>query len=228
MLEEFPPTLEELLKLEPKAFLQDREVDPDDRRLSGPRYAAVVDKGFQAPFILGEGDTSEEACQKAVENYVRYEPRKPSYEELETTLQTREHIDLIRTFLREMAVELLLRGESHDRSKFDRAEVDMFTEYTGRLKGMTYGSDEYKQCLAEMAPALEHHYKHNRHHPEFFEKGLEGMTLIDLLEMFIDWKASVRRHADGDLRRSIDINKTRFGMSDQLVAIFENTRKAYG
>lgn len=220
--------LEELLKLEPKAFLQDREVDPDDRRLSGPRYAAVVDKGFQAVFILGEGGTPEEACQKAVANYVRYEPRKPSYEELETTMQTREHIDLIRLFLREFAVELLKRGETHDRSKLDRAEVDMFTEYTGRLKGMTYGSDEYKQCLKEMGPALDHHYLHNRHHPEHFEKGLEGMDLIDLLEMFIDWKASVRRHADGDLKRSIDINKGRFGMTDQTVTFFENTRKRYG
>lgn len=162
--------LEEVLKLEPKAYIQDREVDPDDRRLSGPRYAVVVDKGFQAPFILGEGDTPEVACQKAVEDYVRYEPRKPTYEELETTLQTREHIDLIRTFLREMAVELLLRGESHDRSKLDRAEVDVFTEYTPRLKGMTYGSDEYNQCLKEMAPALKHHYMHNRHHPELFSQ----------------------------------------------------------
>lgn len=220
--------LDAVLALEPKAYLQDRQVTPDDRRLSGPRYAVVVDKGFQAPFILGEGDEPEDAMKAAVANYVSYEPRKPSYEELETVVQTREHIDLIRLFLREMAVELLKRGETHDRSKLDRAEVDTFTLYTHRLKGMTYNSDEYKQCLAEMAPALKHHYGHNRHHPEHYEKGLEGMTLIDLLEMFIDWKASVRRHADGDLARSIQVNRERFGMSDQLVTIFENTRKMYG
>lgn len=220
--------LDAILALEPKAVIQDRQETPDDRRLSGPRYAVVVDRGFQAVFILGEGDTPEAAVEAAVTNYKTYEPRKPSYEELETSIQTREHIDLIRLFLREFAVELLKRGETHDRSKLHRAEVDVFTEYTGRLKGMTYGSEEYMQCLEDMKPALDHHYAHNRHHPELFERGIEGMTLIDLLEMFVDWKASVKRHADGDLRKSIEFNKKRFGMSDQLVAIFENTRRLHG
>ena len=31
---------------------------------------------------------------------------------------------------------------------------------------LTYGSDEYKACLTEMKPALDHHYAANRHHPE--------------------------------------------------------------
>ncbi len=207
-------------------YLRDRQENPDVRYLNGFRYAVEVDKGFQAPRVLGEGSTPEAAWEDA-RQYQSPEPRKPSYEELETTTQTREHIDQVRKFLREMAVELLLRGETHDRSKLDRDEVDMFTEYTGRLKGMTYGSDEYKQCLKEMGPALTHHYMHNRHHPEHYTQGIEGMNLIDLLEMFVDWKASVMRHADGDLNQSITINEQRFGMSPQLVAIFRNTVRDY-
>ena len=55
------------------------------------------------------------------------------------------------------------------------------------------------------------------------ELGINGMCLIDLLEMLCDWKAATLRHKDGDLRRSIDINQKRFGYSDEMKAILHNT-----
>lgn len=54
-------------------------------------------------------------------------------------------------------------------------------------------------------------------------KGLHGMSLLDLVEMLCDWKAATLRHADGDIRRSIEINQKRFGYSDELKQIFLNT-----
>lgn len=153
-----------------------------------------------------------------------------SREELEANLQTWEHIDVIRRMLRMFAVRLIHRGETHDRSKLHPPESDMFAVFTKRLKGMTYGSDEYKECLKEMGQGegpLRHHYDHNRHHPEHFKEGLKGMTLVDLVEMWIDWWASVQRHDDGDMMKSIEINKERFDMPDELVAIFENTVNAF-
>ena len=96
-------------------------------------------------------------------------------------------------------------------------------KFTPKLKDATYGSEEYKGFLSEMKPALDHHYGHNRHHPEFFVRGLRGMNLVDVLETFCDWWASSKRHADGDIRRSIEINQKRFGMSDDLTDIFLNT-----
>ena len=154
---------------------------------------------------------------------------KPSYEELEANASTQAHINLVRKLLRKAAVELLLRGEVHDLSKFSPEEVDMFTRFTPRLAGMTYGSDEYKQCLAEMREhgGLQHHYANNRHHPEHFPDGIAGMNLIDVLEMFIDWLASSKRHTDGDVNRSIEINRDRFQMSAQLVSIFKNTARDF-
>jgi len=44
-----------------------------------------------------------------------------------------------------------------------------------------------------MKPALEHHYALYRHHPEHFQNGIDDMNLIDLVEMFADWKASSER-----------------------------------
>lgn len=202
---------------------RDRERDPDPRR-EGPRYAVEIDQGFQAPVILGEGDTPAEAFDRAKQAWrSRPAPRKPSYEELETTAQTWHHIDVLRKLLRILSVELLVRGETHDRSKFARAEVDVFTEFTPKLKSTTYGSEEYRGYLAEMKTALEHHYGHNRHHPEHFARGVRGMHLVDILETLADWYASTKRHHDGDIHRSIELNQKRFGLSDELTAILHNT-----
>ncbi len=216
-----------MTKADLQGTIRDRSTHPDRRAgtSSGPRYAFEVDRGYQAPVILGEGETPEEARAQAAK-FEDPSPRKPSYEELETSAQTRDHIDIVRKLLRLFAMELTQRGETHDQSKLSRAEVDVYTEFTPKLKGIEYGSEEYKACLAAMAPALKHHYAHNRHHPEFFEEGLDGMNLIDLLEMYVDWVASGKRHA-GDIRKSIEISKARFKMSDQLAAIFANTARDY-
>jgi hypothetical protein len=49
------------------------------------------------------------------------------------------------------------------------------------------------------------------------------MNLIDLVEMLCDWKAASERHNDGNIRKSIEINASRFTISPQLVKILENT-----
>lgn len=144
---------------------------------------------------------------------------------LEANTKTQEHINLVRRLLRIAATELLIRGEIHDQSKFSAAEVEMYAKYTPKLRGMTYGSDEYMQCLKEMKEdgGLLHHYANNRHHPEWHPEGINGMNLIDVLEMFIDWLASSKRHEDGSILRSIELNQGRFNMSPQLAAMFRNT-----
>jgi hypothetical protein len=53
------------------------------------------------------------------------------------------------------------------------------------------------------------------------------MSLIDIIEMFCDWKASTERQKDGNLLKSIDINAQRFGYDDQLKQIFINTAKLF-
>jgi hypothetical protein len=137
--------------------------------------------------------------------------------------ETMKHIDVVRKNIRGIIVELLLRYSEHDFTKLQNPEVEYFDVYTPKLAGCTYGSQEYKQFLEELKPALDHHYAVNRHHPEHFENGIRGMNLIDLVEMFCDWYAASKRHNDGDLMKSITINQERFGYSDDLRAILENT-----
>lgn len=147
-----------------------------------------------------------------------------SYDSKEDTL---EHIDKVRYFLNLMTSELHKRGVYHDNSKLMDPEKEIFDEFTPKLKGLTYGSEEYKSALRAMKPALDHHYRMNTHHPEHYENGVDGMDLLNLIEMICDWKAATLRHADGDIERSLEINKERFGISDQLFSIFKNTVHRY-
>ena len=140
--------------------------------------------------------------------------------------QTLRHILRVRSLIGQVVRELTRRQDAHDLSKLESPEAEVFEEFTKRLAGSTYGSEEYKGFLAAMKPALDHHYAHNRHHPEHFADGVRGMNLIDLTEMLLDWKAAGERHDNGCILRSIEINQKRFGYSDELKAIFLNTAAA--
>ena len=61
------------------------------------------------------------------------------------------------------------------------------------LQNSEYGSNEHKEALDIIKPAIDHHYKENRHHPEHFEDGISGMNLVDICEMISDWKAASDR-----------------------------------
>jgi hypothetical protein len=52
---------------------------------------------------------------------------------------------------------------------------------------------------------------------------VQDMSLLDVLEMLVDWKAATMRHANGDIRKSIEINQQRFGFSDELKRLMLNT-----
>ena len=146
--------------------------------------------------------------------------------EYDSRVATLFHSQRVGELMMQMIKEMLDRSTCHDRSKTEPPEVEIFDKFSPMLKNLVYGSDEYKACLAEMKPALDHHYATNSHHPEYHERGINGMTLIDLVEMLADWRAATERNKDGDLKRSLEINKERFAMSDQLVEIFENTARS--
>jgi flavodoxin len=143
----------------------------------------------------------------------------------DSSKDTLEHKKQVAKFLKAVAKELERRAETHDDSKLEDFEKKYFDKITPILKGLTYGSDEYKESLKEMQEGLDHHYKNNSHHPEHFKNSVNGMSLVDLIEMLFDWKASAMRHDDGDIMKSIEINKKRFKLSDQLVDILKNSIK---
>ena len=145
----------------------------------------------------------------------------------DSTADTEAHIAQVAENMRLLAHMLVLRAESHDSSKLADPEKAVFDEVTPKLRGLTYGSAEYKASLAEMGEALRHHYAHNRHHPEHFADGMKGMTFVDLIEMFCDWCAATQRHEDGNIGKSIDTNMKRFGFGEVLASIMVGTAQAF-
>lgn len=141
---------------------------------------------------------------------------------------TEAHIARVQALLGSVEAELKYRADTHDESKLRSPEKEMFDRFTPLLRMLTYGSPEYEAMRREMLnTALAHHYKHNAHHPEHYPNGINGMSLLDVLEMLCDWKAATERHADGDIRQSIEINRARFGEAD-LYHVMLNTVEELG
>ena len=136
---------------------------------------------------------------------------------------TLEHIRKVSQNLNNFSKDLLERANVHDESKLHSPEKELFDEFTPKLAGLTYGSEEYTANLKGLQVALDHHYANNSHHPQFHPNGVSDMTLMDVVEMFCDWKAAVERTKDGNFDKSLEINEKRFNIAPQLIQIFKNT-----
>lgn len=163
---------------------------------------------------------AEYAHEWAAPDTVLPDIHEPPYD---SRVDTWEHIHTVQTFMGRVIKRLEHRAHKHDQSKLRSPEVEVFDEYTPKLKDSTYGSDEYKAFLVGMGEGLAHHYAHNDHHPEHFMGGIADMDLLQLTEMLCDWKAATMRHADGDIYRSIEQNAERFGYGPEIKRLLLNT-----
>lgn len=170
----------------------------------------------------------------------------------DSTEDTKKHKYEVAERMQVIVDEIHKRRHLHDKSKLESPEKEIFDVVTPALKGLTYGSDEYKKQLDDMKVALDHHYKHNRHHPEHFfyhecngcfsrydeepnrcpacgysqfqkRTDISKMNLVDIIEMLSDWKAATMRHDNGCILKSLEINQERFGYSDDFKKMLLNT-----
>jgi len=141
--------------------------------------------------------------------------------------ETRKHIARVNELMIASVTNILERATLHDASKLSEKEKPLFDKMTPILKGLVFGSDEYKASTDQLKPALDNHYAENSHHPQHYENGVSGMDLFDLVEMMCDWKAAGERHKDGDIIRSIEINTGRLEISEQLAKILMNHAERY-
>lgn len=143
----------------------------------------------------------------------------------DSTQDTLAHIRNVQHRIGAMIAVLLDRCYLHDASKLESPEKEVYDECGPLLRMTEYGSDEYKEILKKMKVGIDHHYSVSPHHPEYYRDGVNGMNLIDLMEMIADWKAASMRHTNKptDIIKSIEMNAERFGMSEQLKQILLNT-----
>lgn len=153
---------------------------------------------------------------------------KPSTEEMLYHYQDWvQHVQWITELLLLVQWDLSRRIMTHDRSKIMAPEErDIYAKVVPKFAKTTFGTEEHRAVGRELRPAWKHHLHHNRHHPEHFSLGIDGMTLIDLVEMMCDWKAAGLRKADeASLENSVNILKERHGIGPQLEQILKNTAK---
>lgn len=119
------------------------------------------------------------------------------------------------------------RAEFHDDDKLEEEMVEEFSKKQEKFNSVKFGSEEYEKLREELKPLLDKHYSINSHHPEFYKNGISGMTLIDLIEMLVDWKSASSAYGDG-FEESLEITRERFKVDEQLFQILLNTAKYLG
>ena len=83
------------------------------------------------------------------------------------------------------AIKLLKRGATHDDSKFDPEE---FQSLASILNSDTCFTNAASKLTEAEEAAIKHHWKNNRHHPEYFSNQ-NNMEELDIIEMVCDWYA---------------------------------------
>ena len=124
-----------------------------------------------------------------------------------------------------LSQEVMQRGNEHDASKFGPEELPQYVATADEFEKYPYGSDGYNKAKESLGPAIIHHFKNNRHHPEHFDNGIAGMDLVDLLEMLVDWKSATLNNPKnpGNLAKSISVAEDKYKISPDLSQILYNT-----
>jgi hypothetical protein len=140
------------------------------------------------------------------------------------------HKSKVKRLVDTIIADLSLRGIVHDNSKFDKDELLLNIKYGKKSMACKFGSKKYLYYREKSKRASESHYKKkkNRHHPEHFKDGINGMTLVDIMEMVLDWRAATENHrVPTSLNVSIEMARKKYSIDDQLVKIIYNTAKYY-
>lgn len=158
----------------------------------------------------------------------RRDPQNDRRSTYDSRPDTWEHIWNVQDLMLDVIQDLQRRSLEHDQAKLHTPEVEAFNKFTPKLKESAYDSEEYRENLKGLGPALEHHYATYRHHPEHFPHGVRDMNLVDLIEMLCDWYAATMRTAKGDIEFSIYKNAERFGYGEELTNLLLNTAEYLG
>lgn len=141
-----------------------------------------------------------------------HEPEKSMYDEFTPMLQSLIYgSDRYKQVLKDMgpALQHHYENNSHHPEHYGHTQSDD----ANVLERFLADSDDVR---ADVSAIIEHYIKHLR-------SKINGMSLLDIIEMLSDWYAATQRHQDGNIMDSLEINRKRFEISDQLHAVILNT-----
>lgn len=144
----------------------------------------------------------------------------------ETRKVIEAHIENVRNKLSTLRDEIQERALHHDESKLKSPEAELW-ERMDLEPRYAYGTKEYFDKVKRNKLLFDVHYENNRHHPEHYPNGVEGMNLIDLLEFVCDITSYRQILKVQDIIELMDIQSKRFGIDEQLRQILVNTVVEY-
>lgn len=146
-----------------------------------------------------------------------------------TTKLIEAHRFRVFQYMNAIAQEVMQRGNNHDSTKLHSPELEIYARNVDEFDKHPFNSEGYNKAKAVIKEATDHHFKHNRHHPEHFPDGIEGMNLVDLLEMVCDWKSATLNHPEqpGDMYNSLKVAVDRYNISPQLALVLYNTMRDF-
>lgn len=138
----------------------------------------------------------------------------------------REHRNFVQEKLLKIVRELFNRAEDHDKSKLKEPELSgwLAMDKEPRYK---YGTPEYFDKRERYKWVFEEHYKHNRHHPEYWKGFFNEMDLVDFLEMIIDWCSYKENISMDEMIQIVTENCERFNFPPLMKDLAINTLKNY-
>ena len=148
------------------------------------------------------------------------------YSAIKTISNILKHKRSVNTKMQYLSRNLKERGEAHDASKLEYPEIEWLIEMD-KEPIYPYGSPEYFEKMRRWEKFFKHHYENNRHHPSHFEHGIDGMNLLDLCEYCCDIISYYDEMHPDQAFQSIEAQKERFGMDEQLTCILKNTLLEY-
>lgn len=153
-------------------------------------------------------------------------PKPAAKPETETEKYIKAHISRVQRRLKQYADILIERGKNHDKSKLEEPELSGYINMDKEPR-YPYGSKEYFDKMERYKSTFEHHYKNNRHHPEFYSGWIEEMDLFDIAEMLADWISYSENVTYTECISIIENQSDRFGLSQAMKSILLNTLRRY-
>lgn len=132
------------------------------------------------------------------------------------------HIEGVRHKLLSIASKLVSRAYNHDSSKLKEPEYSLWCKMDQEPR-YKYGTKEYKDKVQRYKEVFDLHYTANSHHPEHHQFGIDGMDLIDLIEMTVDWISYKKEVTIKEAIEVIEKQSVRYNLSEQLQNILKNT-----
>ena len=148
------------------------------------------------------------------------------FQQISTEEYINSHINRVQKWIGKFSSILFIRGVNHDKSKLCEPELSLWKKMDEEPR-YPYGTLKYKEKLNRYKEVFQHHYMHNKHHPEHWSGYYSEMDLMDVIEMLCDWLGYKEDITLKEAETLVNQQCERYGFNDTFRHLLYNTLKNY-